>query len=592
MPDLNPPSTAPTPPPPPPEVTPSGDDHRSTKVWLGLAERRLTERGTLRLRILWGRVAGLAMVLLLTGWLLLATIIFFFFTKYRGWEHVSYADALFIFARMDTIRASQGLYQIELAQEAFEQQRYTDAYRWISEGVSRAPEHVEGRLLWARMASSLDPELSLQILERGWGYASESVEYRNLYTQTLLTLRRDEALVELADAYLPPEATAEAPLSDGDYLLAWTAAQAAVHRGAYLKALDYFQRYRLAANLEGIQLASRLLQVLDKPAEAIRMLEFFDDNNPREAAMAPIYAALATLYAEEAQLDQAIDMALRHALVKPTEWQPRLALLHHLDTAGREQRIRNTVTDLIRRFGNNEQAMHQLGDFAASSGRIDLARRLYEQALTMGFDLGNFGLLLIETLIEADDYEEAQVYCQELVDEDPGWLERYSSGFSGMRAMTQYGLGNDDLGDLHLDAFIEDENTRIAQLLFIAGKLRGAGSLEPAQRLLAEAASRDPDNERVVSRLVELELEMGYSPNLASRIDTLLQLRRPSLGLLRTIYTQLNSDRFLFTPERDPLLTALSERLETTAQAAEQIDFVSLLVSSEEPAEQPAAEAG
>ena len=81
---------------------------------------------------------------------------------------------------------------------------------------------------------------------------------------------------------------------------------------------------------------------------------------------------------------------------------------------------------------------------------------------------------------------------------------------------------------------------------------------EQARKILTVAYEKAPTNQKILSELIRAELSVGNTENLNRLLSRLLQMRRPEMDLLVEAYTQLGSDRFIFTPNRQTLLLQLS----------------------------------
>ncbi len=527
-----------------------------TVTWLGFARRVPTERGTVRIQLLWGRLAMLFVALVLVGWFSVATALYFFFREVRDFEEVSYVDMMFFPVRRDAVREAQGDYEIEQALLRVEEGDVQRALRLARQGVARSPRNTEGRLLLARVYAGFRSDLSLEILEGGLQYARDDLDYQRLYIQLLLQEKQDERVVAFAKEVLERE---DVP-NDIRTIFALAGMRAALMRGDYHTAIRFFEENDLWRNIEGITLAGRLLQRVGKVDKSVELLTNFT-RAFRDQPIEPVYTTLLRILVEEERFSEAADIALDRSFRNPLDWQPRLDLLNIHHKSGREARARREALEIARQFRSEERAMAALAQFATDAGDIALARRVYETALENNHSIALFGLLFIEAHVTAGSYEAGIRFCNELAREQPAWLREYESVFASMRAIAYYGVGNEELGRVYLREFMDSDRTTPSILVSVGQRFAEMGRIETARLLFTEAVNRDGENEAALARLVELELDLGESIAITEHVSQLLEMRRPRYSLLERLHDELGSDRFLFTPGRRDLVGRLADVL-------------------------------
>lgn len=534
-------------------------------AWLGLAERVPTNRGTVRLKILWGRIAALMFLLFVMAWMSAATGLYFFFKNVRNFENVAYGDMVLFPFKRDAVREAQGNYEIEQALLLVEEGNFRRAVGLARQGTARAPRNVEGRMLLARVYAGFRSDLSIEILESGLQHARDNLDYVRLLVQLLLQEKEDERVLELQRTFVPEGEDA----ADITTVLALGGMRAAVARGKFEHAINLFEEHNLWRNIEGVTLAARLLQRIGEVDRATELLlEFVRvfQNQPIEV----VHSTLLRILIEEERFADAVDIALERTFRNPLEWQPRIDLINIYHRSDRQQRVEREAFDIARQFRTDERAMAALAQFATDSGNIRLSRRVYETALENNHSLALFGLLFIEAHLTAGEFEAAIRFCNELAREQPGWLAEYEGVFSSMRAIAQFGVGNEELGRVYLREFLDSPRVSVALLSSVARRFEEINRPGLASRLLNEAMRRDPNDENVLSTLVELELRLGESRALVAYANRLLELRRPSYSLVERLRDSLSSDRFIFAPEREQLVqrldAVLDERLIDTSR--------------------------
>lgn len=530
---------------------------KGTITWMGFARRVPTERGTLRIHLLWGRIAVLFVALVLLGWFSVATALYFFFREVREFEEVAYGDMVLFPLRRDSVRQQQGDYEIEQALLRAEEGDVQRALRLARQGVARSPRNTEGRMFLARVYAGFRPDLSLELLEGGLAYAEDDLDYQRLYIQLLLQEKRDEQVVDFALEVLSRD---DVP-ADIRTVFALAGMRAALMRGQYPTAVRLFEENNLWRNIEGITLAGRLLQRVGKVDEAVELLTNFT-RAFRDQPIEPVYTTLLRILVEEERFSEASDIALDRSFRNPLDWQPRLDLLNIHHKSGREARARREALEIARQFRGEERAMAALAQFATDAGDINLARRVYETALENNHSIALFGLLFIEAHLTAGNYEQGIRFCNELAREQPAWLREYESVFASMRSIAYFGVGNEELGRVYLREFMDSPRTTPGILVSVGQRFADMGRIEEARRLFTEGVRRDAENEAALARLVELELDLGESIAITEHVSQLLEMRRPGYSLLERLHRELGSDRFLFTPGRRELVSELSSVLE------------------------------
>jgi tetratricopeptide (TPR) repeat protein len=227
---------------------------------------------------------------------------------------------------------------------------------------------------------------------------------------------------------------------------------------------------------------------------------------------------------------------------------------------------------MLKQFRDDESALQALANFAADTGNINLARRTYEEALENEFAVDAFALLLIESHLVSKDYEGALSFSEELLKERPDWLTQRWAIFNSLRAVASYGTNRPDLGEIYLQYFIDEENNPAQTYLAVARRFSNIDRAPQARKILSTAMQRTPANQKILSELIRVELELGNTENLNHLLTRLLQMRRPQMDIIVDAYNKLGSDRFIFTPSRESLLLQLSAILrESAAQALQTI---------------------
>lgn len=521
-------------------------------------ETRPTDRGTMRLHLRWGRIFGLAFVLLVSGYLLGGLGVFILYKERKRFTELKLVDVYLL--RRDEIRTKQGEHDIAEGLEAIKNRDFRAAYSYLRSGVSRSPSNLEGRLTLIALTAPSSPDQALHIFEDGLQYGKDDFGYLRAYGQFLLGTRHDEKLRDLAQSLLL-DLDEE---SENSRLMAFFLFRAQIYLGELAKAGETFEQYGLFGSMEGTLFAADALERASQPDKAIEILENFRSRY-QNADQAPLVGKLVHLYLENNRIRDATQLSLNFALKDPLSWRPRRMLLDCYEKAGRDADIERESTAMVREFRDETEAITALAQFAEETGRIKLARQAYEVALEDGLEVARFGLLFIETYLSAKRYDEVLVLCEEIEEESPAWLEQYRPEFSGMRSIAAYAQKNSQLGDIYRNQFLGAVGRRADVLRAVAAAYKKAGLHSQAASMLEEASNIETDNELALSDLIDLQVKLGDSRELTSRVKRLLGLRRPGYDVFEAVEGELGSDRFIFASEREDLLQSVSEVLEEVA---------------------------
>lgn len=527
----------------------------SVLLGFGFRERKPDGRWTLRFR--WGRIATLLLLLAAVGYASLATAAYFFFKYRRSYEEASYIKMYALPFRMDEHRREMGDYQIARGRSLLETGEIMAAFSYVRGGVSRSPRNLDGRMLLSEFYFAMlrRPDLAIEILRGGREHGRNDVDYIRRYIQALLSQQQDQEIIEFTREELarPDERNPELTR-----LLALANATANRFRGNYDRAEDIISEYRLERDIEGLLLSAQVSWERGQPSVAIGKLE---SSIGRFRSNEPIYAMLVRYYREEGDYDRARQYAVLRNISSPLSIAPRIDFLMILHETGESEREESEAMALLQQFQYDERSLTTLARFASETGNVPLSNRIYERALANGFDLAPFALSLIEAQLVDGNYLAAVRFADELDRDRPDWLERHRPFFNSLRSIAHFGAGNEELSRVYLEQFMGAANPRVEMLLSVAERYRKLNGLRQAREILLGAYRANPQNQAALTALVELEIELGNTGQLADQIQRLLQMRRPSKTLLATAYDELGSDRFIYVDDREKVLLEISSLL-------------------------------
>jgi len=547
---------------------PTSPVSREKTILFGFAVQKRCSDGRVEVDIRWGRLMGTVFVLAVAGWLLTATLLFFFFKHRRDFDEVTFSGMLTLPFRLDAHRTEMGDYHVEKGLKELKEGNYRDAHRLLALGVTRSPGNLEGRTVLAEFyeIAYKRADIAADLLKKGLEYGGiEDPEYIKRVLGTLLRNQMDEAVQEICDKYLPEEAE----LTDINKILAFGAANANYLRGNYDQADDYLISYRLIDSEEGLLLSSKISWDRGNKRSAISLLE---DSLKRLPDSEALLIQLSKYHREMGDIDSARRYAILRNVKSPLSARPKIELLYIYDLSGDTERKERETQSMLKQFHDDESALLSLANFAADTGDTSLARRTYEVALENEFGIDSFALLLIESHLVKKDFEGALNFTEELLKERPDWLTVRWGIYNSLRAVASYGLDRPDLGEIYLQDFIEEDRNRPQTFIAVANRFIEINRPQQARKVLLAGYEQAPMNQKILSELIRVELDLGNTENLNRFIPKLLQMRRPQIDLLADAYRKLGSDRFIFTPDRENLLLQLSAILRENSRSITNLD--------------------
>lgn len=535
---------------------------REKPILLGFVVQRKEPDGRIHFAIRWGRLFATFFVLFIASWISVAAALFGYFKYKKEFDEVTFTGMIALPFRMQEHRKEMGDYHIKTGLAEIKEGNYRDALRLLRLGVVRSPANLEGRRVLAEFyevalkRADIAAELMLKGLDLG---GIDDIDYLKQTLRVLLRHQMDEKIQQLADKYLPNEPD----LTDNNRTLAFGAANANYLRGNFDQADDYLISYNLIQSIEGLMLSSQISWDRGNQIAAITKMEHSLSRFPNSE---PLLMQLSRYHREMGDIDKARRYAILRNVKDPLSPAPRLELLYIYNKTNDVERELRETQRMLKQFRDDESALQSLANFAADTGKIDLARRTYEEALENEFAIDTFALLLIESHLVSKDYEGALSFSEELLKENPNWLKNRWAIFNSLRAVASYGTNRPDLGEIYLQHFIDEKNNPPQTYLAVARRFIDTDRSQQARKILTAAYRRSPTNQKILSKLIRIELELGHTENLNRLLNRLLLMRRPQMDLLVEAYEKLGSDRFIFTPDRESLLLQLSAILRENSQ--------------------------
>ncbi len=519
--------------------------------------------GGMRLRIAWRQAILTFVALVLLGWFGLAGMAYLFVKYRRDFSDVRFTHMLFYPARQDEYRAARGDFLIARAKEQLEQQQYREAFYNLRVGSAQSPGNRDGRMLLAQFYVVWQrPDLAHRLLVEGLDANRHDREYLQTLFSFLLQRQADHEVIAIT-ADLLGTANPGPTIDERTRLIAMARATAQFFRGNYDAAEDTLRIYRLLESPDGQILALRIEWERGERDLALARLQALTEQMPDNEQ---VYAQYAAYLREAGRDDELRRLALVRQIAHPDRPRPRIDLLYLYDKAGDEANVQSGIADLFRDFPKNSEVLLALADFAANTGRPELARRIYEFCRENNLPWEGPALMTVEAYVVARRFHEALEACREMIRDNPEWGRRFFSVFNGLQAIANYGLRDVEAAQLFLNNFLNQPGVRADNLVAVSNRLMSVGARDQARQVLTQAVRADPLNQTALVSLIRLELELGHTDTLSAHLRSLLSMRKPPRELLETAYTRLASDRYIFAPGRGSLL----EELRTTIVAQPQ----------------------
>lgn len=548
------------------KITPGGQPRTiQVRGWKRILPFRFqrTNKGT-RLRIAWKQALISLLVMTLLGWVGIASGAYLFVKYRRGFPEVRFTHMLLYPAKKEEYRASRGDYLVQRGQKHLADQKYRDAFQNIGAGLSLSPGNREGRLMLAQFYMTWQrPDRAERLLIDGIGYHTEDQKYLQSLFSFLLLRQSDFELIDITEELLKAVVPGQ-KLDERLSLIVIARATAFFYRGNYDEAENTLRDYK----------------VVNTPDAQLLQIRIDWDRGDRELAVAKlaaisaqapdneqIYAQYATYLREMGRDGEMRRLALLRQIAYPDKARPRIDLLYLYDKAGDHVSVNRGVEELFSDFGTKSDTLVALADFAANTGRPDIARRVYTYCKENHLAWEGPALMTVEAHVVAKQYRQALAACDQLVKENPEWGKRFQSVFNGLQAIANFGLGDEEAANLFLGNFLNQGGIRAENLVAVSKRLLSVGASRQARLVLAQAVRTDPLNQGALTGLIRIDLEAGHADSVATHIRQLMTMRKPPRDLLRNAQVKLGSDRFLFAPGRAELLDELRKVIEADSSA-------------------------
>lgn len=505
----------------------------------------------------WGRITAVLLLLGIFVWAGLATALFGYLRWQKGVDSLAWFDAAWP-GRWDTLSVRLGEHYLSQGDAALSSREFDRALLFYRAGLSRAPLRTDARLQLAQLyVASRRPDLAQNLLLDRLDTLAENEPYLRSVLHFLSEFQYDAELATACDRLLANPASPHRPL------VAYHAAMVAFHRGNYDRAESFLHTERLDSTPEGTLLLARLDAERDYTALAILRLErLVHDGTATDAA----YAEIARIQRQLGETRKLDTTATLHLASDPLSPAPRITLLHLHHERGDRAALEREIDSFFTFFGNHPAALLALGDFAASTGRPDLARRVEELSRARGWPTQAPALMSAEALIADGQFAAGLDLVRTYLRDNPAWVDQLGPVFDSLQAIVLFGLNRSDEARLHLDHFLSRPNLRTANLQAVASRLLAIGQSVHARTVLTRAVALDDSNQSALTLLVRLEAEAGQFNAIPAHVRKLLQTRKPSREVLALVHRRFGSDLNLLHPEQAAVLAEIAAHLDPLAQ--------------------------
>ena len=496
------------------------------------------------IRLFWGRIVLWLLVLVCVGWTVVASGLFVFVKYRRGFSEVQYSHMILLPWKLDAYRRAKGEFLIKQGLAKAEAQEWRAAFDLLRPGLLAVPDHREARLLTARIYLMAGrPDMARTLLIEGIKYHGDQLGYLREALGFFFGLQADEAVIELTrelrsrlDPKTPVARLAVTALAYGYF-----------NRERLAEAEAVFAEAHLLGTPEARFVAARIAWERGQRAEAVAQLRELVVQVEGESEA---YRTLITYLREDQRWAEVRRASLQRQFALPEQPEAYVDFIAACAKEGDEVRAAEAETAFFERFGHDAPALVKLAEAAATAGRIELVRRVVARCRELGQDEPDAGLLLLAAYLEARDYRGLLEDGAGLGRASARWSERHRLMADGLRAVALYGTGQEVEASILNQRLMDSRLLPAAALISVARQLNVAGRRMEARRLAEHARTLDPLYQPAWVFSLECmfaQQDLGEAPAL---IERLLGMRKPPVELLRSLAQALESDQYLFMPDR------------------------------------------
>ena len=358
---------------------------KETPLLFGLLVKKYTSDGKPYVHFNWGKIALLFVVMIAFMWMSTATLLFAYFKYVKDFDTVKFSNMVLLPFKYSEHKIEMGDRHIERGLKAIEDKNFNDGIRLLRLGLIRSPGNLDGLVALAQIYEfGLNrKDIAIEMYLDGFDHGGiNNKDFSIAALKALLSNKMDAEIIAIANKYLPAE------FKKGDnanlQALAYAAATSSFFRGKFDKTEDYINTFLLSESVDGIILSSKVSWDRGNKFSAIKKLESALYKYPNSDQ---IYSQISYFYREIDDFDSARRYAQLRNIKSPSDSNPIIELIYLYDKYDIEDKVIEYSKQIIKNFSDNEVAIYQLANFAASTGKINIAQFCYELALEKDLSL-------------------------------------------------------------------------------------------------------------------------------------------------------------------------------------------------------------
>lgn len=531
-----------------PEVAPEG-----VWFWIPILWQR-SSKGGLRLQVRWRHLFGCLLASAFAVWFGGASGAYFFVKYKRGFSEVEFTHMLLYPWREADYREARGRFWIAQGKKKLQDGELREAFYDLRMGLKHAPSDMDARLLLAQFYVMWQrAELAQTVLLEGLDFHGSDQDYLRTLLSFLLERQEDGVVLAITEEWLR-RAPTEGPAEDLRTMTALARATAQFFRGNLDAAEETILLHKLDQLPDGKIMLLRVEWERGGRDVALERLQALTEEIPENEE---VYAQYAAYLRETGRDDELRRSCLLRRIAYPEQSRPRIDLLYLHSKAGDETAVQAGLVELRSEFPRDPDVMMALGDFAANTGRPELAREIYEHCKANKLPWEGPALMSVEAFLVAGRYVEALEAVRSVMEENVEWGRRMLPIFNGLQAIAHYGLKDKESAQLFLEGFLEKAVVRADNLVAVSNRLVAVGAAAQARQVLARAVSLDPLNQAALAGLIRLDVQLDRADRMPPHVARLLTMRKPPRDLLAEAFDLLARDREMFAEGRAKLLDEL-----------------------------------
>lgn len=513
-----------------------------------------------RRRISWRKVAVVLFAAIAAAYATGALSIFYWLRFHRGISRVDLGDVA-LPGRWPLLKRDLGYYATDLGLAHLASGRARESLAYLNAGLRRFPQHRDGRVALAELQAALgDSAGAVDLLLAGVCFHASDPDYVAGALGLLRRLDDEASSLMLSAAAAVRIAGFETSLraQAAGSLVVVSASESMRELARYDDAEVFLNSFpHVAGSTEGRLLRTRIAWDRGETALALVLLREWT----QQSGYAPLLARELVFRLQQSGLgDEARRQAMVFKLAHPTDFSARLLLLAAYGENADIRRLAEEFESLLDDFRDDRAALFQAAEFAARNGWVDYVQAVAGHSRKQGIPTTPLDLLHCEALLVSRRYSEALTALSAWETNSARTPPRDRSAES-LRATAYLGMGDRAAARAAFKPLLDSRQVSSRHLEILAGRFSALGAAEEAWLLLDHAQRIGPPRISVLSRLVELGIELNRVEALPDHLAALAALPKSSSDLLRVAHHKLGSDLFLFSRTRGRALQSVSSRL-------------------------------